>query len=345
MNQEFFNALDALEKTKGIPKEYMIEKVEAALANAYKREYNGNQNVRVVIDQKKQDVRVYQCKTVVEEVENPVTDISLEDAKKISKRYTVGSVVEIETKTKEFGRLSASTAKQVIIQGIREAERSNMIREYTRKREEVISARVTKILPDTGDILVDTGTSEAMLAKSEQLPGEDYYVGQRIKVFVTEVSRNGSGPVVTLSRTQPNMIKRLFEEVVPEIADGIVIIRNVAREPGSRTKMSVFSRDEAVDPIGACIGPNGSRVNEVVNELNGEKIDVVLFSEVPEEYIASALAPATVLNVEFDGERSSKILVSSDQLSLAIGKEGQNARLASRLTGYKIDIRGTKPEA
>jgi len=343
MNAEFFAALDALEKVKGIPKEYMLEKVEAALVNAYKKEYGGAANVRVAINPEKQDVRVYQCKTVTEEVVDPVSEISLEDAKKISRRYEMGSVVEFEMKTKEFGRLSAQTAKQVIIQGIREAERSNMIREYDKKREEVITAQVTKIFPDTGDVLVDTGTSEAVLPAVEQIPGETFAVGDRVKVFVTEVRREGeAGPLVTLSRTHPGMVKRMFEMVVPEIADGIVLIRGIAREAGSRSKMAVISRETDVDPIGACIGSGGMRIGEILSELRGEKIDVVLFSEKPEEYIASALSPAEVREVEFDGERSAKVLVNSDQLSLAIGKEGQNARLAARLTGYKIDIKGSK---
>lgn len=343
MNAEFFTALDALTTVKGIPKDYMLEKIEAALVNACKRECGGAANVRVSIDCEKQDVKVYQQKTVVEEVLDPVTDISLEEARKISRRYALGSVVEFEMKTKNFGRLSAQTAKQVIIQAIREAERSNMIREYDKKREEVITAQVTKIMPDTGDILVDTGTSEAILPKDEQIPGETFFVGDRVKVFVTEVSREGStGPVVTLSRTHPGMVKRMFEMVVPEIAEGIVLIRGISREAGSRTKMAVMSRDPDVDPIGACIGGSGMRIAEVLQELGGEKIDVVQFSEKPEEYIASALSPAKVREVEFDGERSAKVLVDSDQLSLAIGKEGQNARLAARLTGYKIDIKGSK---
>lgn len=342
MNDEFFTALNVLTTERGIPKDYMLEKIEAALVNAYKKECGGAANVRVAIDFDKHDVKIYQQKTVVEEVLDPMTDISLEEAHKISRRYNLGSVVEFEMKTKTFSRLSAQTAKQVIIQAIREAERSNMIREYDKKREEVISAIVTKIQPDTGDVVVDTGTSEAVLPKSEQIPGETFFVGDRIKVFVTEVSRESAGPIVTLSRTHPNMVKRMFELVVPEIADGIVLIRGLSREAGSRTKMAVMSRDADVDPIGACIGSSGMRIAEVLQELGGEKIDVVQFSEKPEEYIAAALSPAKVREVEFDGERSAKVLVDSDQLSLAIGKEGQNARLAARLTGYKIDIKGSK---
>ena len=340
MNQEFFNALDLLEKTKGIPKEYMIEKVEAALVSAFKKEY-GTTNVRVVIDPAKKDVKVYEQKTVVEEVTDPATEISLENAKKLSRRHTLGGVVETEVKTKGFGRLSAQSAKQVIIQGIREAERSSMIREYDKKKEEVITAIVTKTADSSGDIVIDTGTSEAVLPYSEQIPGETFAAGDRIKVFVTEVRRDSNpGPIVTLSRTHPGLVKRLFETEIPEIEEGVVIIHSVAREAGSRTKIAVYSRDDDVDPVGACIGERGRRIADIVDELRGEKIDVVEYSEDAAEFIASALSPAKVISVEMDGERSARVIVSADQLSLAIGKEGQNARLAAKLTGCKIDIKG-----
>ncbi len=340
MNQEFFNALDLLEKTKGIPKAYMIEKVEAALISAFKKEY-GTANVRVVINPDKKDVKVYECKDVVEVVEDPATQISLEDAKAISRRHVIGSVVEKEVKTKLFGRLSAQTAKQVIIQGIREAERSSMIREYEKKREEVITAVVTKTADSEGAIVIDTGTSEAVLPESEQIPGETFMVGDRIKVFVTEVKRESmAGPIVTLSRTHPNFVKRLFEMEIPEIQDGTVIIHNISREAGSRSKLAVYSRDENVEAIGACIGERGRRIAEIVDELRGEKIDIIEYSEDPAEFIAAALSPAEVTSVEIVGERSASVVVPADQLSLAIGKEGQNARLAARLTGFKIDIKG-----
>ncbi len=340
MNQEFFNALDLLEKTKGIPKAYMIEKVEAALISAFKKEY-GTANVRVVINPEKKDVKVYECKDVVEVVEDPATQISLEDAKAISRRHVIGSVVEKEVKTKLFGRLSAQTAKQVIIQGIREAGRSSMIREYEKKREEVITAVVTKTADSEGAIVIDTGTSEAVLPESEQIPGETFMVGDRIKVFVTEVKRESmAGPIVTLSRTHPNLVKRLFEMEIPEIQDGTVIIHNISREAGSRSKLAVYSRDENVEAIGACIGERGRRIAEIVDELRGEKIDIIEYSEDPAEFIAAALSPAEVTSVEIVGERSASVVVPADQLSLAIGKEGQNARLAARLTGFKIDIKG-----
>jgi len=340
MNQEFFNALDLLEKTKGIPKEYMIEKVELALVSAFKKEY-GTANVRVVIDPQKKDVKVYEQKTIVEVVEDPKTEISLEDAKKLSRRHVLGGVVETEVKTKGFGRLSAQSAKQVIIQAIREAERTSMIREYDKKREEVITAIVTKTADSSGDIVIDTGTSEAVLPLAEQIPGEEFAVGDRIKVFVTEVRRDSQpGPIVTLSRTHPGLVKRLFETEIPEIAEGVVIIQSVAREAGSRTKIAVYSRDEDVDPVGACIGERGRRIADIVDELRGEKIDVVEYSEDTAEYIAQALSPAEVIDVVMEGERNARVTVSADQLSLAIGKEGQNARLAARLTGCKIDIKG-----
>lgn len=342
MNSEFFAALDLLQETKGIPREYMLERVEAALVSAFKKE-RGSSNVRVAIDPTKKTIKVLEQKEIVEEVTNPETQISLEEAHTISKRYEVGGIIETELKTKNFGRLSAQTAKQVIIQGIREAERSNIIREYEKKKEEVITATVTKTLDDTGDVVVDTGTSETILVKSEMIPGEVLKVGDRIKVFVTEVKKpDQTGPMVTLSRTHSGLVKRLFELSVPEIQDGIVIIRAIAREAGSRSKLAVFSRDNDVDPVGACIGNRGGRIAEIVEELRGEKIDIIKFSENPEEYISAALSPAEVKDVEFDGERSAKVLVDGDQLSLAIGKEGQNARLAAKLTGFKIDIKGRK---
>jgi len=339
MNTEFFNALDILEKEKGIPKEYMLEKVEAALVAAFKRDNNGNSNVRVVMDPVKKDVKVYSVKNIVEEVMDPDTEISLEEAKAISRRHVLGGVVETEIKTKNFGRISAQTAKQVIIQGIREAERSMAVKAYESKKEEIMSAVVTKVDPTNGNIVVDTGTSEAVLLKSEQIPGESFTVGDHMKVFVMEVKNEVKGPIVTLSRSNPNFVKRLFELEIPEISDGTVVIHNVSREPGSRTKISVSSRNTDVDAVGACIGAGGRRISEIVSELGGEKIDIVNFSETPEEYVRAALSPANVKSVVLESERACRVIVAPDQLSLAIGKEGQNARLAARLTGFKIDIK------
>lgn len=340
MNTEFFSALEMLEKEKGIPVDYMLEKVELALVSAYRRDQGGYNNVRVVIDSNKKDVKMYQQLTVVEKVENEVLEISLEEALKINRRYELGSIVEKELKMKDFRRLSASTAKQVIIQGIREAERGRMIQEYEEKKEEIISATVHKIDPTNGNITVDTGTSFATILKAEQIPGEKFKEGDRIRVFVTEVKKDTMrGPLVTLSRIHPGFVKRLFELEVPEIQDGIVVITGIIREAGSRTKMSVMSRDENVDPTGSCIGPKSMRIAKIVEELRGEKIDIIKYSEDLAEYIRAALAPAVVKEVVMDGERSSRVIVDNDQLSLAIGKEGQNVRLAAHLTGCKIDIK------
>lgn len=339
MNKEIFVALELLEKEKGIPREYMYEKIEAALVSAYKKEYGNNTNVRVHIDPVKQDVKLYQQKEVVEEVTDPEIQISLEDAKKLSKRNTVGKILETELKPKEFRRLSAGAAKSVIIQGIREGERIAMQQAYESKREEIITATVSKIDFENGNAILDTGTGNAVLLKSEQIPGESYTVGDKIKVFIMEVNKESRGPLVTLSRIHPGLVRRMFELEIPEITDGIVLIKGVSREAGSRTKIAVYSRDEAVDAVGACIGNHGMRISGIMDELCGEKIDIVRYSEEAEEYVAAALAPAQVNSVQKVDERSYRVIVDPDQLSLAIGKEGQNVRLAARLTGFKIDIK------
>ena len=341
MNSEFIAALEELERVKGIPKEYMLEKVEAALISAFKKEVGGS-NVRVTIDQVKGDVKVYKQMLVVATVEDEFTEITPEEAKKFSRRHlSVGDTVDIELKTKNFGRLSAQIAKQVIIQGIREAERGIMIQQYENKKEDIITATVQKIDPQSGNVVVDTGTSYATLLKKEMLYNDSFNVGDHIKVFVTEVHKadSGRGPLVTLSRVHPHFVKRLFEREIPEIADGAVIIMNITREAGYRTKIAVMSREEGVDPIGSCIGSKGMRINNIMAELGSEKIDVIKYSEDPAEYIRAALSPATVEEVIIDGERSCRVIVAPEQLSLAIGREGQNARLAARLTGFKIDIK------
>lgn len=338
MNKEFFVALQLLEKEKGIPQAYMIEKIEAALVSAFKKEYGSNSNVRVHIDPVKEDVRVYQQKEVVEVVEDPSTQLSLEEAKAISKRNTLGKIVEFEVKPKNFRRLSAGAAKSVIIQGIREGEHKAMQEAYESKREEIITATVDKVDYETGAIVLNTGTGRAVLPRSEQIPGEYFGVGDKIKVFIQEVNKELRGPLVTLSRVHPGFVRRMFELEIPEITDGVVVIKGVSREAGSRTKISVYSRDESVDAVGACIGSHGMRIDAILSELGGEKIDIVKYSESPEEYVTSALSPATVLGVEMDGERFCRVTVAPEQLSLAIGKEGQNVRLAARLTGIKIDI-------
>ncbi|MBQ8249581.1 MAG: transcription termination/antitermination protein NusA [Clostridia bacterium] len=340
MNSELFEALELLEKEKGISVDYMLERVEAALISAYKRDRNGLANVRVDINKDKKSIRMFEQKNIVEEVVDEEQEITLEEARKVNKRYSLGGVCETELKPKNFRRLSAQTAKQVIIQGIREAERSMMIKEYESKKEEIITAIVDKVDPENEDVLVDTGTSKVYLKKIDQIPGEHFGVGERIKVFVTEVMKETMrGPLVSLSRTAPGLVKRLFELEIPEIQDGTVVIMSITREAGSRTKMAVMSRDENVDPIGACIGNRGMRIQSITNELRGEKIDIIKYSEDPVEYISAALSPATVKEVVIDSEKSCRVVVDADQLSLAIGKEGQNARLAARLTGFKIDIK------
>ncbi len=339
MNKEFFVALDLLEKEKGIPKEYMLEKIEAALLSAFKKEFGNSTLMRVAIDPVKEDVKVYLQKEVVEEVTNPQCEISLEDAKAISKRHKLGSMVETEVKTKNFRRLSAAAAKSVIIQGIREGERKVMQESYENQKEEIITATVLKVDSENGNVVLDTGTGRAVLLKSEQIPGETFYVDDKIKVFVMEVNKEARGPLVTLSRIHPGLVRRMFELEIPEIQDGIVMVKAVAREAGSRTKIAVWSRDEDVDAVGACIGAHGMRINSIVDELGGEKIDIVKYSETPEEFVAAALAPADVKSVTFTAERACRVEVDADQLSLAIGMKGQNARLAARLTGMKIDIK------
>ena len=339
MNSEFFEALDLLEKQKGIPKEYMLERVEAALMSAFKKDQGANGNVRIVLDPEKKDVRMFRQYDIVETVENPDTQITLEEAKKLNRHYKLGGVAETELKMKNFRRLSAQQAKQVIIQGIREAESGMMMKKYENKKEEIITATVLRTDRATGNISVDTGTSVATLLKSELIPGETFADGDKIKVFVTEVRKETNGPFVTLSRTHPGLVKRLFELEVPEIQDGTVIIKGVTREAGSRSKVAVYSRDENVDPVGACIGARSMRISNIIHELGGEKIDIIKYSEVPEEFIAAALSPASVNSVTIEDERICRVFVNADQLSLAIGKEGQNVRLAAHLTGYKIDIK------
>lgn len=344
MNKEFFDALDLLEKERGIQKEYMIERVEAALVSAYKRDSGNACPVRVRIDPKAKEIKMYKQLTVVEEVSNPKSEISLEEANKASVIYSVGDIYEVEVAPKDFGRISAQTAKQVIIQGIREAERGMMIKEYEEKKEEIVQALVLRVDPVTGNATVEIGKNEMMLYKNEQINGETLQAGDRIKVFIIEVKRENRGPSIVLSRTHPGLVRRLFENEVPEIKDGIVEIKNIAREPGSRTKIAVSSNDPDVDPVGACIGPRSTRKNNVSAELPNEKIDIIKYSDIPEEFISSALAPATVVSVTKlnDSDKMYRVIVDEDQLSLAIGREGQNARLAAKLTGCKVDIKSSK---
>ena len=342
MNADFFTALDLLEKENGISKEYMISQIELALANACRREVGPTTVIRVQLDPNKKDMRVFQQRTVVPdgEVTDDKCEIGYNAAKALSRRHKLGGVVESELKTKDFRRLSAQAGKQMIVQAIRTAERDRQTREYEEKKEEIITAIVDKVDTTTGNLILDTGTGYATLLKSEQIPGEVHDVGDRLKVFISEVrSGESRGPLVTLSRIHPNFVKRLFELEIPEIQDGTILIKGVAREAGSRTKIAVESRDENVDAIGSCIGKNGMRISAILDELAGEKIDIIKYSENIEEYVASALSPAEIKSVTVIGERTCRVIVDADQLSLAIGKEGQNARLAARLTGCKIDIK------
>ena len=342
MNAELFNALDLLERENGISKEYMLAKVEEALANACKKEVGATALIRVHLDPVKMDMKVYQQRTVVPdgEVEDEKCQIALSDAKALSRRHKLGGVVENELKTKTFRRFSAQTGRQMIVQAIRTAEREMQTKAYEEKKEEIITAMVDKVDMISGNLILDTGTGYATLLKSEQIPGEIHDVGDRIKVFVSEVmSGQTRGPIVTLSRIHPNFVKRLFELEIPEIQDGTIVIKGISREAGSRTKIAVQSRDENVDAIGSCIGKNGMRISAILDELGGEKIDIIKYSDTIEEFIAEALSPAKVISVVMDGERSARITVSPDQLSLAIGKEGQNAKLVAKLTGCKIDIK------
>ena len=345
MNAEFFAAVEDIEKEKGIPRGYMYEKIQQAMLAAFRKdnpEYG--ENVEVILDENKKRIELVINKTVVNEVEDPTAEIDVDSAHQLSKRYSVGDTVAIPVETKKFGRIAAQAAKQVIIQGIREAERGMIYDEFTSKEHEILTGVVSRIDPRTGAASIKISSNseytDALLAPGEQIRGEELHEGDRLKVYVVEVRRSTRGPQVMISRTHPGLVKRLFELEVPEIFDGTVEIKSIAREAGSRTKMAVWCSDPAIDAIGACVGPRGGRVNSIVEERGGEKIDIIKYSEQPEEYIAAALAPAEVVSVTLlDDARSCRVVVPDAQLSLAIGKEGQNARLAAKLTGYKIDIK------
>ncbi len=343
--EEIFAALAMLEKERGIPQNFMMGKIIQALTTAYKRDHEGVENVIVDVDEEHHDLKMFVQKEIVEEVEFPGTQISLAEAKALSAKNEVGGVVNLPVENVEFGRIAAGNGKQVIIQGLREAEHGMVYDEFNSKQHEILTGTVTRIDPRYGNvhlrIVGPSGEStEAVLPVNEQVAGEKLVEGQLVKVYLVEVRRSTRGPQVVISRTHPGLVKRLFELEVPEIFDGTVEIRSISREPGNRTKMAVWSADENVDPIGACVGPRGQRVNAVVEELQGEKIDIIKYSEDPAEFIAAALAPADVVEVQLADEgKACRVVVPDDQLSLAIGKEGQNARLAARLTGYKIDIK------
>ena len=346
---EIFAALAMLEKERGIPQSFMMGKIIQALTTAYKRDHEGVEYVVVDVDEEKKDLKMYVQKEIVEEVMDPANEISLEDAKKRSARNELGGVVNIPVENVEFGRIAAGNGKQVIIQGLREAEHGMIYDEWGSKQHEILTGTVSRIDPRSGNVMLRIGTgaeaTDAVLTMNEQVPGEELHEGQMVKVYLVEVRRSTRGPQVLISRTHPGLVKRLFELEVPEIYDGTVEVRSIAREAGNRTKIAVWSDDPNVDPIGACVGPRGQRVNAIVDELRGEKIDIIKYSEDPAEFIAAALAPADVVSVQLADEgKACRVTVPADQLSLAIGKEGQNARLAARLTGYKIDIKAANAE-
>lgn len=338
---EFFEALKGLAKEKGIDPEYLMERIQAAIVVAVKKDYGGEDNIAVVMDPDKSEFSVSIRKTVVDEVTDPDREMTLEQAQRYDKRAAVGKDVEIKLDTKEFGRIAAQSAKHVIRQGIREAEKNQQVLEFQRRKQELVTVQIVRVDPRSGAATVQVGKGETVLPKSEQMETDDIREGARIKVYVVDVKETEKGLRALVSRTHPGLVTRMFESEVPEIFDGVVEIKAVAREAGSRTKMAVLSHDENVDAVGACIGQRGVRVANIVEELGGEKIDIVEYSDDPATFIGAALAPAKVLKVEMapDGSKSCKVTVPDSQLSLAIGNKGQNARLAVKLTGWKIDIR------
>ncbi|UOE92803.1 transcription termination factor NusA [Alkalihalobacillus sp. LMS39] len=338
MNSDFMDALTTLETQKGISKDIIIEAIEAALISGYKRNFNQAQNVRVDINRDSGMIRVFARKTVVEEVFDSRLEISEDEAQKINPNFQVDDVVEIEVTPKDFGRIAAQTAKQVVTQRVREAERGIIYSDFIDREEDIMTGIVQR--QDNRFIYVDLGKVEALLPLNEQMPNEQYKHNDRIKAFITKVEKTTKGPQILISRTHPGLLKRLFELEVPEIYDGTVEIKSVAREAGDRSKIAVYAEDQEVDPVGACVGPKGQRVQTIVNELKGEKIDIVQWSEDPVVYVANALSPSKVVKVTVnEEEKMTQVIVPDYQLSLAIGKRGQNARLAAKLTGWKIDIK------
>ena len=343
---EIFAALALLEKERNIPQSFMLDKIIQAITTAYKRDHDGVENVIVDVDEERQTLKMYVQKNVVDEEDyvDPANEMTLAEAKALSAKYEIGDIVNIPVDNTEFGRIAAGNGKQVIIQGLREAERGQVYDEFNSKQHEILTGVVTRVDPRNGNVSLRIGTgtesTEALLMAGEQVPGEELTEGMHVKVYVVDVRRSTRGPQILISRTHPGLVKRLFELEVPEIYDGTVEVKSIAREAGSRTKMAVWSNDENVDPIGACVGPKGQRVGSIVEELRGEKIDIIKYSEDAPTFIAAALAPADVVDVWMADEgKACRVIVPDDQLSLAIGKEGQNARLAARLTGYKIDIK------
>ena len=339
MNKEFIQAVEDLEKERQISKDVLIEAIESALVSAYKKNYGTSQNVRVDIDRENGDIAVLMRMDVVEEVEDDLTQISVEEAREIDYRYQAGDIVEYQVTPRDFGRIAAQTAKQVVVQRIREAERGMIFDDYVTRQGEIVTGTVQRISNET--MFINIGRTEGILSSNEQVPGERYKVNDRLKVYIMDVKKTTKGPQVFLSRSHPGLVKRLFELEVPEIEDGTVEIKGIAREAGSRTKMAVYTQYEDVDPVGACVGTRGMRVQAIVDELHGEKIDIITWSEDPKKLIANVLSPAKVeaVIVSDESEKSAVAVVPDYQLSLAIGKEGQNVRLAARVSGWKIDIK------
>ena len=338
MNREFIDAIDELEKEKHISKDILIEAIESALVSAYKKNYGTSQNVRVDIDRDTGDIAVLMKKDIVEEVFDDMIEMSLEEAQEIDPRYEIGDAIEFQVTPRDFGRIAAQTAKQVVVQRIREAERGMIFDDFITRQGEIVTGVVQRKSGET--LFVNIGKTEGILAAGEQVPGESFEVNERRKVFIMDVKKTTKGPQGFLSRSHPGLVKRLFELEVPEIEEGIVEIRGIAREAGSRTKIAVYTEDPNVDPVGACVGARGSRVQNIVDELGGEKIDIITWSEDPRELIKSVLSPAKVEQViPSEEEKSATVIVPDYQLSLAIGKEGQNVRLAAKVSGWKIDIK------
>ena len=339
MNKEMFEALEELSAEKGINKDYILDAIETALITAYKRNFNSSENVKIVIDEEHYTINVYSLKEVVEEVFDPAIEIDLASARNIDPKAVMGDIVEVEITPKDFGRISAQTAKQVIVQKLREAEREIVYTEYSDRQGEIVTGLIQKV--DKNLVIVDLGRLEGIMTMNEQVPGEEYNVNDRIKAYVLDVTKNAKGvPQMLISRTHPGFVRRLLELEIPEIYEGLIEIKNIVREAGSRTKIAVYSKDPNIDPVGSCVGPRGTRISNILHELKEEKVDVVEWSEDPVQFIASALSPATVLAVDIDEENmTSKVVVPDNQLSLAIGKDGQNARLSAKLTGWKIDIK------
>lgn len=338
MNADFVQAIFELGKEKGISPELLYQAVEEALITAYKKNFGSSQNVRVDLNKQTGEIHVYARKNIVEHVNDALQELSIEEARKLNPNYELDDIIELEVTPKNFGRIAAQNAKQVVVQRIREAERGMVFEKFSSRENDIVNGVVQRL--ENRNVYIDLGRAEAILMPNEQIPGEVYQHHDRIKTYIVEVKKTNKGPQIMVSRTHPGLLKRLFELEVPEIHDGLVEIKSVAREPGMRSKIAVYTKDENIDPVGACVGQKGMRVQTIVNELRGEKIDIVKYSSNPEQYVANALSPAKVILAEADdNEKICRVVVPDYQLSLAIGKEGQNARLAAKLTGWKIDIK------